>query len=621
LIKTKIESIEILIDSEYSRAKNIIKKDLLDLGFDTNFRVRLFDILYKGCGACLILIEDGKVRAIPFFHKEEIVKVKYSSYDDKILSIHLKNEDPNDPFFYALDLNTTNYYLLYNARVGDTYKSNLTVAAPYIVLDNHFLQRDLDFAKSGFTDKPIITPDIEKILSTNGDINATIGGIEYNLSHYLQKNVWGTISKQITEQVKRDPVPVLPFGVKIQNLSQDNTKNQTAKIREYLDDMITRACHASGSVLGRTGSNRAESEQQRDNFEEQSIKTFQNMVCKVANEFLIPLLAPENADRFFCRYYSAETDESIKLRDQQLELAKLIITPEFQSFQLANNYKLDADEVASLFNTTHGLKLLGNETVEAESQEVENTESESANLFTRAVNKPKSINFSDIESNPAFENTILAPLTNALTLQMKAVRRANNLRVELGDEEFNKFMPIAKFKDLLRKFADLTISEYKNSINPDAVNLKSIDTMIDELTQLHYVGGEVTSVDKEGNPTKSEYLGFNNSQRNQLKNIDTSQFNDTRIKQYIKTQVQSITNNLYLPFFSETYQVLAIEDGAEYIGTDAKNDQLVRDHHLRNSGWAWRIGSNPPDSRNPNFYLEPFCRCSRTYGTKEQLKA
>ena len=77
---------------------------------------------------------------------------------------------------------------------------------------------------------------------------------------------------------------------------------------------------------------------------------------------------------------------------------------------------------------------------------------------------------------------------------------------------------------------------------------------------------------------------------------------------------------MLLGLFNNLHEDIAISDGAEWIGCDAKNDKLVRKWHLANSGYAWKIGGNLPDNKNPEYYLEPNCRCSRYYGTKEQLK-
>jgi hypothetical protein len=733
LISNKIYSSETYIRSNHKNISKALQRDIEEIGFNRETRLRVFDILYKGAGACLCFLEENKLRVVPFFQGEELVRIIWNRYGDRIESIAFRSESRSDYNWYSLDLKTANYFILSNIKESDTFKSNLTIAAPYILLSNALLKRDINFANDDFNVKPIITPNIDKLVTKNGVAEVTYGGETIPMSQFLTKNIWGNIRNDINDRLRYDKLPVLPFDVSIKSLAQNNSQNQTNLIRDYAEDMITRACHSSSSILGKTGSNRAESEQQRDNFDQQVVKTFQDLVCRVANEFLIPLLAPHSHSEFVYQYYSEETDESIKLRDQQLKLAELIISPDFELFKSANNLRLDFKQIAELFQTTHGLELITeNEEIETAESTIEGTraygeedidsvyseyrqavnmsyselkawsenpksklasdsrEPVNRNLYlleqskadwtvsdlpkakktiayiaraktmgkgvvtnqtepygrneiamknwaydinnnkssrsfsfedsVRAINI-QTLDFSNIESNKEYNKKCLVPLSNALQLQYQAIKKANSLRVNIDSNEFDNFLKPEDLQRILKNVANITLNEYISKTGSSIQKLpKTIDELLKSLVDLHFSGGTVQDFDADGNPVDKEYNGFNASQKERLANLAVEDMTDSRIQELVKNQVQSISNNLFLPLFGQTYETLSVEDGAEYLGTVAKNDQLVRDWHLANSGYAWRIGSNPPDSTNPEFYLERFCRCSRVYGAKEQLQ-
>ncbi|MGL5079310.1 MAG: hypothetical protein ACRDBG_26205, partial [Waterburya sp.] len=83
--------------------------------------------------------------------------------------------------------------------------------------------------------------------------------------------------------------------------------------------------------------------------------------------------------------------------------------------------------------------------------------------------------------------------------------------------------------------------------------------------------------------------------------------------QQIFSQTQSnLQASLYVPLFNEVQDKIAIEDGASYIATVAKNDKLVRKHHLDNARKIWRLSDKA-------YWLEPNCRCNRFYGSVSEL--
>ena len=862
-IKSKVFNQETYIRTKYSRLARNLKDQLKEIGFTDNFQGRVFDILFKGCGVMLVLFDnEGNIRAIPFYYQnEELVRVKYNLYGDKIVSIEVKEDVENSRTFFSIDLESSDYYILYNQKHGDTYQSNLTIASPYILAQNALTARTLNFAKRNFTEKPIITPNIDRFVKDEGQVSVVVGGETMNYASFLT-NTWKHVQKQAQQEIEHSDVPILPFDVKITNLTQNNQQNQTDKERSWLDEKIQISCFVNGSSIGRDNTaNRAVSEQARDDLEETTVVIFQQLISKIANEFLIPKLYPLNYHEFFYEFYSVETDETIKLRDQNLRLLDTMKSQDFATLLTNNNLKISKEQIIDLVQASHGLDLLDQEdmleddlsedilqpddllvtdttqsvqseldavnveilnlenqdnqvrafdskgnyyeaktkqekqkltvenkqkSIESDKQRLENNakrldalkleqkklaskleylanpankkievktgkkgrkkgvkngEGQSTNRFydedeyseLRAVNQDKLdqvfskyyslvnmsaselinwkankysllasldrspidrniellstnkkdwtdkhldwanktigfisrmkngqngqslkvdgkdinwtkrdislknwaydvnknnrsatraikdlpvIEFSDVEKSGSVTR-FLSVIKKALIKQYKDIAN-NSIRVNKGKSQFEDYLSKKDFRSNLVNFANDVLDKYNQAYNSSLDTLPDqVLSRIDALVDLTYNGGLVDSISSNGDKSKSQYKGFDNTQAIALNNLVS--LDQSIIDQLSEAGISSFKNNLLVGLFNETYEWSAVEDGAEWIGCDAKNDKLVRKWHLANSGFAWKLGTNPPNTTNRTYYLEFSCRCSRYYGTKEQL--
>ena len=181
---------------------------------------------------------------------------------------------------------------------------------------------------------------------------------------------------------------------------------------------------------------------------------------------------------------------------------------------------------------------------------------------------------------------------------------------------FSQYMSEQDFEKLLSKLSMVVVNDSNDLFDTKYEDLpEEVKKLIQDTTKLHFEGGTITDpVTKETNV----YLGFDNT----IQNISsqTEILDEMFIKNSVATNLQSFKNNIGISLFNETFQGSAIRSGASWVGTLGKLDKNIRDHHRNNSGYAWEIGKNPPDKTNRHFYLERSCRCSRVYGTKEQLE-
>jgi hypothetical protein len=389
VIESKILNQDIFIKTKYKYEGRKLENSLIELGFDEKFQRRLFEILYKGAGVALCLIDqDRKIRAIPFFYlNEELVKVTYNRYGDKINKIQIKEDKVDNPQWLNFDVDNNDYFIIYNQKQGNTYLSNLTIASPYIRAQNALTARGIRFSNNNFTVKPIISPKIDKFITSDTTADLMIGGQQVKFQDFLA-NTWKNISKQIQQSIELDPIPILPFEVDIKNLSQSNSQNQTNLERQWYDEKIQISCYTNGSTVGRDNTaNRSVTEQDRDNLEETTIVIMQQKIASVANEFLIPLLYPFNHKEFWYEFYSVETDETIRLRDQNVRALEMLSNPNFRDLLTSNNLLISPNKLSELISSAHGLETYSHDQIVSKSsleivKPIENIITEADNMNT-----------------------------------------------------------------------------------------------------------------------------------------------------------------------------------------------------------------------------------------------
>lgn len=347
------------VRSKFTQNAKKLEKQLKDLGYDKKLMSKCYDVMYNGCGACLLYIDDdSKIKIIPFKIQKNnqitnLIKVNRDFYDNET-SIELLM--PNGKW-KVIDSTQTNYYILYNMKVGGKYVSNLRVASPYIILQNALTERDIEFADGNFTVPPIISPNIDKFLVQDDEMYLQIGGQQIEFIKFIQQG-WKTIQKQIQEDIKSGKPIVLPFDVNISQVAGSNTTNLTQEIRKWADEKIQQACFSNGSISGANGTaNRSVSEQDRDNVQEITVKIFQDKLARIANDWLIPLLYPYNYNEFEFAFYSEETDETLKKRDQNIKLFQLMTLPDTNT--LLQNRALDfkKEDIKRVFKELYNIEL------------------------------------------------------------------------------------------------------------------------------------------------------------------------------------------------------------------------------------------------------------------------
>lgn len=625
LIETKVFEKNTFIKSLQPRINQKLENKIIELGYTKKLQQQAFNILYAGCGACLLLFVDEKkgdeivkkLRLIPFVkNNRKLVDITYNFLGD-ITSITLELDNYERQ---VLDLANTDYYILYNIKIEDrnNYLSNLTLASPFIATETELLKRDLDFARNGFNSIPLITPKIDKIgVDGASDLTLTVGGQIYNYSDFIQGG-FRNIKKQVQNELKNSDIPIFPFDVNVNKITSDNNSNQTNITRKYLHECIQIACFSNGSVTGRDGtSNRAVSEQDRDNFEENTIRIFQKKFEDVVNDWLLPLIIPKNYQDFKYQFYREVTDESLKLREQAQKSYELLVNPANTNLLANVGLRLNKEQVKNIFKQAHNIDL----------DELETETNLKSFSFTDSIktdidlSKLKYLEFEDIISKFTYKK-IKNLLKQKLTAQYNNFIKKEGLKINSNNfSTFERYLSQDEFKNLLQEYVQIISQEYRKKINDnykDNINLAV--AKIQDIVKLTYEGGIIDRV----NPTTQQleirdYLGFDNTQRSRIENKES--LTKEQIESYIKLDLASFENNLFLPLFKEVYEEIAIEDGANWIGTIAKNDRLVRNWHLNNSNTAFKIGSGiMQDSTNRFFYLEPNCRCNQVYGTKEQLK-
>lgn len=657
-----------------SKYKNIdlplIEDQITDIGFDKKFFENVFDILYQGCGVFLNLLYEGKIITIPFWEKgEELVQVTTSRYSQEITKIKVQSNlfDKTKMGYTEIDLVNTKYYIGYNQKQGSTYLSNILIATPYITLQNKLTARDGRFADENFDQQNIISPKFDSIIpnKSTGSFDVTLGGDTFDFVQFVSDE-YPAIKKQIDQQLKKERTPILPIGVDIKSFTQSNSQNQTNLIRTWLDEMIVISCFSSSSISGKAGvANRSVSEQDRDNLEENTILIFQSKLANIVNNFILPILLPHSHKDFSFEFYREATDETLAIQAQKLKSFELLMNPLARQLITESGLILDKDQVVELFQSVHGINLINQSQNAGLANQTDNVIGLVENQIALEQGQPikkvftladisKKINFLDFQIDikkskeylnilDAFRGALTRQYTNIANQknnQTKAeIDPKNNFASQMSADDFQRQMDayhkkiwdayqlklapqrkreeelLARAKQVPQAVIDARL---KAKIYQEYLKVKEkYQKDLDRKTKLQYEGGYYVQIDSKGNAKKVYYKGFDETQKKEIQglfNITTNQ-----IEQLVQADIARLEANLFVPLFSEIYQGFAISDGATWVGTIAKNDRLVRDWHLNNSGTAFRIGGKMKDPKNPRFYLEPNCRCSRVYGTRDEL--
>lgn len=637
LIRSKVFSKRTYIESTHPNVNKNIERELYSLGWRTGLMKQLFDGLYAGCGAFLILfIEtcDGKkIKAIPFLKNgDELVRIEFNHFDE-VKTIEIKDEKG---IYHFLDLDNTDYYILYNIKIQDknTYISNLTLASPFIATEVALLERDLNFARNGFTSIPVVSPKIEKTYRTDEDVRIEIGGVDYAYSDFLQKGFL-TLKKQMEQEFKHNKIPIFPFPIDSKNITSDNQANQTGVIRKYLSEQIQIACFSNGSVTGRDNTaNRSVGEQDRDNFEENTILIFQEKLEEVVNDFIIPKLVPRHHDKFKYRFYREATDESLRKRDQAQKTYEILVNTRNSDLLAKVGLSLNKEQIKTIFKEAHNIDL--DDIIEEHSdktiveppnlEEPPNSQIKlnKNDFFTNSIksidlSKVKNITYQDVFDTAQYKK-IKSDLISRLKKQYQDFYNSNSIKVNTnGLNRFDDYMTPSEFKKALEEIKKITTDVYKDKVNKDFVGEDDLGVeLVNNATDLHYNGGEVTTFTKEGVKETKQYQGFSNSQKERFEIKETLE--ERELAEQALIDFDRIEGNMILPLFNQLYEAIAVADGAEWVATVAKVDKLTRDWHLNNSNTAHKIGSGVlKDTTNPEYWLEPYCRCNVIYSTREDL--
>jgi hypothetical protein len=600
-ILEKLKGKSKFIRSDYPRTAKKIEQNLKDVGFDNEFIDLAFYELYLGSGEIYLYLqlinEEVKLVAQPrFVGNLEVVTRIYEN--NRLKAIKINNE---------LTVDAKDLYVLHNTKVGMAYYSNLKLAIPFIKLKNQLLDHNLDNATSGMAFKTLFSFDPKQL-----------EGIDSETKALMNKNL-ENVKKQLKSLLEsNDKSLYLPFQVQSQALQSNNAQNQTNFLLNYCDEQIQICSYSNGSMTGRDRTaNRAVAEQDRDNFDQTTVKYFVQKIKDVANEWLIPKLVsdPEN---FVYDFYSEDTDETLKKRDQSLAILELITNAQFTTYLQSQNLKISKENIQEVLANSHGIELIDIDQIE-KTKDLE-TEQSNEGFISRAIraNETK-LNFTTLEFDTFYNSTEVKSLIDEyqqiLTQIYSDVVKELTTRAK-SDILFSQYMSEQDFEKYLSKLSMVVVNDSNDLFDTKYEDLpEEAKKFIQDTTKLHFEGGTLTDpVTKETNV----YLGFDNTIQNIISQAEI--LDETFVKNSVATNLQSFKNNIGISLFNETFQGSAIRSGARWIGTLGKLDKNIRDHHRNNSGYAWEIGKNPPDKTNKNFYLERSCRCSRVYGTKEQLE-
>lgn len=630
LIRTKVLEKNTFIKSDYLEVNKSINRQLSEIGWNVQFMEELFNGLYAGCGVFLLLFKEtpngAKIIAIPFVKNgEELVQVRYN-YLNEVEEIQIINEKG---LYEYLNLDMTDYYILYNIKIQDknTYLSNLTLASPFIATEVALLKRDLDFARDGFNSIPVVSPKIEKTYKTDDDVRIDIGGVDYSYSEFLQKGFL-SLKKQMEQEFQHNKIPIFPFPIEATTITTDNKSNATDQIRLYLSEQIQIACFSNGSVTGRDNtSNRSIGEQDRDNLEENTVLIFQKKLEKVVNDFLIPRLVPFNYREFKYQFYREATDESLRIRDQAQKTYEILVNNSNSDLLAKVGLSLNREQVKRIFREAHNIDLddinleleheLTNENTEVKI--VKNNEFFTNSIKSVDLTKIKYLTNKDVINTKEYK-VIKNKIIDALKKQYSDYDKSNSIKVDADNlRSFDKYFSSSEFKKAMEEISQITTNKYKEKINKDYVAKPSIfDNYIKKALKIHYEGATVSNFNDQGVKETSKYKGFNHSQKERLENKE--KINTIELEDQALIDFDRVEGNLILPLFDFLYKAIAINDGADFVGTVAKNDKLTRRWHFNNSGTAHRIDSGIlKDTTNPEYYLESWCRCSVVYGSRSDL--
>jgi hypothetical protein len=594
------------IRSKYPRTAKKIEENILDVGFDNQIIERCLYEMYLGNEMYLYITEvDGQPKLVArsrYANGQEITKPLFDQLGE-LRMIQVGDEK----------IDIKNVYVLYNTRVGKAYYSNLKLAVPFIKLKNQLLDHNLDNATSGLGFKTLFSFDPKQM-----------AGMDEKSTSLLVNNL-ENVKKQLKSLVESNSkTEYLPFEVNATSLQANNAQNQTNFLLKYCDEQIQICSFSNGSMSGRDlTANRAVAEQDRDNFDQTTVTFFIERIKAVVNEFLIPQLV-SNPEDFVYDFYSDDTDETIKKRDQSLKALEVITSPNFVALLDKTNLKVKQQSIIDTLKITHGLELVPKDEPETVEGDVQNTQ-EGFVTRSKEFSIVRAIKESELDTlrynqwvNQKSVFNLIEKYKKVLT-KLYSQSEQNNLIRAKFDISFADFMNIEEFKKLLSNISQTVVKATNDLFDVEYTELpqNTID-FIAETAKLHYEGGEIIDYDTEGNKTTAQYSGFDNTLKNQIES--TSVIDQKFIDEATKTNLQNFKNNIAIKLFNETYHGSAIRAGADWVGTLGKLDNNIRDHHRNNSGYAWQIGKNPPDPTNRLFYLERWCRCSRIYGTKQQLE-
>jgi hypothetical protein len=201
--------------------------------------------------------------------------------------------------------------------------------------------------------------------------------------------------------------------------------------------------------------------------------------------------------------------------------------------------------------------------------------------------KIKPIYINDWENNQSVQDDkakIEAKLKKYIQTQVDITKRSRaDFEADMPKEEFRRYVTNLS-KGVVDLYNERNVSQYE-----------IFDTILDNIDK-------VVNLTYDG---EKDYLGI-------WKTIDDKVVNNASFDLIFKQIKSNLESSLYIPLFNETTQKLAVKDDAQYIGTIAKNDSLVRPNHLSGSGKIWSVS-------DPAYWLEPNCRCNRVYGTVQEL--
>jgi hypothetical protein len=330
------------------------------IGLTTQFIEEVVKSVYSECGISLITFNsEKKLIIIPFLSNgQEQVKIEYFPYSYTIKSIGILDTQNYSGGYNFIDTNSTPYYIIYNIKNGNSYSSNLTLASPYIALSNELLTKDLLLAKNNNTVEAFVSPKLQSLVKSDKGVVLTTGDSQSSMIQYLSGQ-WKALVRQLENAVKKPGIKFLPFDVDVKNLTLSNSQNQTDLLRKDCDEKIQIACFSNGSMSGRDNvANRSVSETDRDSFEERTIKYFQNKIERMVNDFVLPLVLPISHEYYQFTYKDVETEETLKLREQQTKILEVISTPNFKQLLLDNKLKVNTDDLKVTFNNLYGINLI-----------------------------------------------------------------------------------------------------------------------------------------------------------------------------------------------------------------------------------------------------------------------